>query len=96
MGKLTIWLNDDLFWRIDPPLADEVWRRLGLEKSTMVMASEFAEAVAASTSSPPKALRALLDEINAEIEAGDSSTMVIVEPTQTKKRRSSARKAGTA
>jgi hypothetical protein len=77
--RLIVWLNEDLFWRIDPPLADEVWSRLELEKPTMVMAKEFAEAVAASSSPTPKALRPLLDEINGELEAGDTSMMVIVE-----------------
>jgi hypothetical protein len=79
MGKLWVSLNEDLSLPIDPPLADEVWRRLGLKGRTLVMAGDFAEAIKASTNAPPTHLGTLLDEIGQETEAGDESLMVMVE-----------------
>jgi hypothetical protein len=79
MGKLWVSLNQDFSWPIDPPLSDEVWRRLGLKGRTLVMASDVANAIKASTSSPPAHLKPLLDDIRAEADVGDESMMVMVE-----------------
>jgi hypothetical protein len=78
MGRLWVALNEELSWSIDPPLSDEVWRRLGLKGRTLVMAGT-SQGDQASTSSPPTHLRPLLDDIRGEAAAGDESLMVMAE-----------------
>ncbi len=66
MTLLRVWLNEDRWWLVGPPIADAVWRQLGIRRATSVMAKDFVRAFRTATRSPPVELKSLLDEIEAD------------------------------